>query len=80
MAFSTFSSVGRLIKSSGVASAPPYTLTDIISTTNLLYFYKFDSGDISNGKLLNYATNANDLTQVGTLTQTSIKKFYYSFF
>jgi hypothetical protein len=40
----------------------------------MLYFYKFETGDITNNKLLNYVTNTNDLTSVGSITQTSIKK------
>ena len=74
MAFSTFSSIGSSIRTKATASAPAYSLTDIIDTTNMLYFYKYETGDVTNNKLLNYVTNTNDLQSVGSITQTSIKK------
>jgi hypothetical protein len=74
MSLSSFSSLGQLVQFRKPTSSAGATGLDTISTTSIVYFYPFETADVSGATYKNgISAGTYDLTLAGTPVQTSTK-------
>jgi hypothetical protein len=73
MSLSSFSSLGQFMERRSGSGAAPAAGLNTISSTSLVYYYPFESADVSGSTCQNKITGGTfDLTLVGAPVQTSV--------